>query len=79
MKYSWEIPYLLAILQTDEASRTRSVYEAIEAIEQRRLTPVNGTEDIALMNAEAGVQELIAEITTNYVGTQFASKSAVFD
>jgi hypothetical protein len=48
-------------------------------MEQRRLTPVNGTEDIALMNAEAGVQELIAEITTNYVGTQFASKSAVFD
>jgi hypothetical protein len=48
-------------------------------MEQRRLTPVNGTEDIALMNAEAGVQELIPEITTNYVGTQFASKSAVFD
>jgi hypothetical protein len=55
MRYFWEIRYFLAILQTDEASRTRAVYEAIEAIEQRRLTPVNGAENVALMGAEAEI------------------------
>ena len=67
MRYAWEIPYVLAILQIDEASRHRAVYEAIEAIEQRRLTPVNGAEDVALMGAEAGVQMLIAEMTAKYI------------
>lgn len=67
MRYAWEIPYFLAILQTDEASRTRAVYEAIEAMQQRRLTPVNDAEDVALMSAEAGVQVLIAEMTAKYV------------
>jgi len=66
MRYAWEIPYFLAILQTDEASRTRSVYEAIEAMQQRRLTPVNGVENVALMSAEAGVQMLVAEMTAKY-------------
>ena len=67
MKYSREIPYLLAIRQTNEASRTRSVYEAIEAMEQRRLTPVKGAEEVALMSAEEGVQVLVAEMTAKYV------------
>ena len=67
MRYAWEIPYVLAILQTDEASRTRAIYEAIEAMQQRRLTPVYGAEDVALMSAEAGVQVLIAEMTAKYV------------
>jgi hypothetical protein len=67
MRYAWEIPYFLAILQTDEASRTRAVYEAIEAMEQRRLTPVNGAEAVALMSAEEGVQALVAEMTAKYV------------
>ena len=67
MKYAWEIPYFLAILQTDEASRARAVYEAIEAMEQRRLTPVNGAENVALMSAEEGVQVLVGEMTAKYV------------
>jgi hypothetical protein len=67
MRYAWEIPYCLAILQTDEVSRTRAVYEAIEAMQQRRLTPVNGAEEVALTKAEAGVQVLIAEMTAKYV------------
>jgi hypothetical protein len=46
-----------------------AVYEAIEAMEQRRLTPVNGAEEVALMSAEAGVQALIAEMTAKYVWT----------
>jgi hypothetical protein len=48
MRHSWEIPFVLAILQTDED-------EAIEAIEQRRLPTTNSAENVALMGAEAGV------------------------
>jgi hypothetical protein len=47
MRYSWEIPCVLAILQTDEASIHRAFYEAIEAMEQRHLTPINAAEDVA--------------------------------
>jgi hypothetical protein len=67
MKYSWEIPYLLAILQTDEASMHSAVYEAIDAMEKRRITPVNTAEDVALLGAEAGLQMLIVELTAKYV------------
>ena len=67
MRYAWEIPYFLAILQSDDASRTRTIYEALEAMQHRRLTPVNGAEEVALMSAEEGVQVLIAEMTAKYV------------
>jgi hypothetical protein len=36
------------------------IYEAIAAIEQRRLSQVNG-EELALTDAEAGLQILISE------------------
>ena len=45
----------------------KAIYEAIEAIEKRRLTPVNTAEDVALLGAEAGLQMLIAELTAKYV------------
>ena len=53
--------------QTDEASMQKAVYDAIEAMEQRRITPVNAAEDAALMGAEVGVQMLIAEMAAKYV------------
>jgi hypothetical protein len=67
MRYASEIPYLHAILQTAEVSRTRAVYEAIDAMQQRCLTPVNRAGDVALTRAEAGVQLLFAEMTAKYV------------
>jgi hypothetical protein len=45
----------------------KAVYDAIEAMEQRRITPVNAAEDAALMGAEVGVQMLIAEMAAKYV------------
>jgi hypothetical protein len=39
----------------------RLLYEAIAAIEQRRLSQVNGDEELALTDAEAGLQILISE------------------
>jgi hypothetical protein len=67
MRYSWEIPYVLAIVQTDETAMHNALYEAIAAMEQRRLSPVPATEDVVLVGAEAGLQMLIAEIAANYV------------
>ena len=66
MRYWWETPYILAILQTDEPSMHNALFEAIAAMEQRRLTPVNATEEIALAGAEAGLQLLIRETTAKY-------------
>ena len=67
MRYSWEVPYVLAILQTDDAAMHRALYEAIAAMEQRRLTTITAAEEIALAGAEAGLQMLIGEATSKYV------------
>jgi hypothetical protein len=66
MRYWWEVPYILAILQTDEPWMHNPIFEAIAAVEQRRRTPVNATEEVALAGAEAGLQLLIGERTANY-------------
>jgi hypothetical protein len=67
MRYWWEIPYIIAILQTDEPSMHNALFEAITAFEQRRRTPLNAAEEIALAGAEAGLQLLIRERTSKYV------------
>jgi hypothetical protein len=67
MTYWWEIPYIPAILHADEPSMHNARFEAIAAMEQRRRTPVNATEEIALAGAEAGLQLLIGERTAKYV------------
>ena len=67
MRYSWEIPYVHAIVQTDETAMHNALYEAFAAMEQRRLTSVPATEDAVLVGAEAGLQMLIAEVTAKYV------------
>jgi hypothetical protein len=67
MRYWWEIPYVLAILQTDEPSMHNALFEAIAAMEQRRMTLVNAAEEVALAGAEAGLQLLIGERTANCV------------
>jgi|HubBroStandDraft_3_1064219.scaffolds.fasta_scaffold30258_3 hypothetical protein len=41
MRYSWEIPYALAILETDERTMHSAIYDAIAGLEQRRLSPVS--------------------------------------
>jgi hypothetical protein len=67
MRYSWEIPYVLAILETDERTIHAALYDAIAALEQRRLSPVSAAEETALAGAEAGLQMLIGEATSKYV------------
>jgi hypothetical protein len=67
MRYWWEIPYVLAILQIDEPSMHNALDEAVAALEQRRLSPVNATEEIALADAEVALKMLIEERTAKYV------------
>ena len=67
MRYSWEIPYVLAILETDDRTMHSALHDAIAALEQRRLCPVSAAEETALAGAEAGLQMLIGEATSKYV------------
>jgi hypothetical protein len=67
MRYWWKIPYILAILQTDEPLMHNALFEEIGALEQRGLTPMNASEEIALAGAEDGLQLLIGERTSKYV------------
>jgi hypothetical protein len=66
-RYPWQAPYVSAILETDEDRLRGLLYEAIAAIEQRRLSPVPPEEEVALADAEAGIQVLISERTAKYV------------
>jgi hypothetical protein len=61
--YLWQQPYLTAVCETDNGLMMIRIYEALAAIEQRRLTPVepDSDEDRALVAAEVGLKALIAE------------------
>jgi hypothetical protein len=62
-KYSWQAAYRDAILETDNAVIPQRIYEALAAIEQRRLSDLEpgGEEDRALEDAERGLLALKAE------------------
>jgi hypothetical protein len=61
--YGWQSVYVRAILETDDLLINERIYEAISALEQRRLSPVesNSDEDCALNDAEVGIKALITE------------------
>jgi hypothetical protein len=60
--YVWRECYVLAVLETNPERKFVQICEAIAAIEQRRLSPVetNG-ERCELENADEGIRALIAE------------------
>ena len=62
-KYTWQAAYRAAILETDNAAIPLRIYEALAAIEQRRLSDLEpgGKEDRALEDAERGLLALKAE------------------
>jgi hypothetical protein len=62
-KYTWQSAYNGAILETDNAAIPQRIYEALAAIEQRRLSDLEpgGEEDRALEDAERGLLALKAE------------------
>jgi hypothetical protein len=62
-KYTWQAAYQAAILETDNAAMSIRIYEALAAIEQRRLSYLepDGEEDRALEAAERGLLALKTE------------------
>jgi hypothetical protein len=67
--YGWQAVCVRAILERDDLLITGRIYEAISAIEHRRLSPVesNSDEDCALNDAEVGIKALITERTDRFV------------
>jgi hypothetical protein len=65
--YLWQTAYLSAVLETDNAAMPTRIYEALAAIEQRRLNPVEagGDEDMAIEDAQRGLLTLKAERTAS--------------
>jgi hypothetical protein len=61
--YDWQSVCLRAFLETDTSLITGRIYEALFAIEQRRLSPVerDSDEDCALNDAEVRIKALITE------------------
>jgi hypothetical protein len=62
-RYLWETAYRAAILETDNAAIPQRIYEALAAIEQRRLSTLEpgSEEERALEEAERGLLTLKAE------------------
>lgn len=62
-KYIWQAAYKAAILETDNAVMPLRIYEALAAIEQRRLSDLepDSEEERALEDAERGLRALKAE------------------
>jgi hypothetical protein len=62
-KYIWQATYQAAILETDNAAMSLRIYEALAAVEQRRLSYLEpgSEEDRALEDAERSLRALKAE------------------
>jgi hypothetical protein len=62
-RYSWQAAYRAAVLETDYDAMSLRIYEALAAIEQRRLSflEIDGVERQALEDAELGLLALKAE------------------
>jgi hypothetical protein len=60
--YRWEKSYMQAVCETDKNLMFIRIYEALVAIEQRRLRRVEtNQENRALNDAEEGLRKLITE------------------
>jgi hypothetical protein len=61
--YSWLAEWLCAVLETDNTAMPLRIYEALAAIEQRRLaySEIDIEEDCALTEAEQSLLALKAE------------------
>jgi hypothetical protein len=60
--FPWQESYFAIFDETDCDLALGRIYEAIAAIEQRRLSPVQTEiEEVALLLAEMGIRKFIAE------------------
>jgi hypothetical protein len=65
--YVWQTVYLAAVLETDNPAMPTRIYEALAAIEQRRLSPieVGDVGDRAMEDAQIGLLALKAGRTAS--------------
>jgi hypothetical protein len=62
--YAWQQSFITAVCETDNGLMLGRIFEALAAIEQRRLSPVlDIAEDRALTAALEGLQKLITQRT----------------
>jgi hypothetical protein len=63
--YLWQPAYVAALLETDKSRVSGRIYEAIAAIEQRLLVPIepSSIEAVAIRNAQAMLEALRAELS----------------
>jgi hypothetical protein len=63
--YLWESAYVCAVLETENAQMPSRIYEALAAIEQRLLSPIElgGVEYRAIEDAQRNLLTLKAERT----------------
>jgi 7,8-dihydro-6-hydroxymethylpterin-pyrophosphokinase len=59
--YSWQQVYLTAVLETDNDLMPLRIYEALAAIEQRLLSPMDANEQRTIDDAQTGLLTLKAE------------------
>jgi hypothetical protein len=72
--YAWREPYLYAVLETDPKLKFIQICEAVAAIEQRRLSPVETVDERrSLEDAWEGVRALISEYDMKLVCQSGAS------
>ncbi len=65
--YLWQAAYIAAVCETDDEKMPGRILEALAAIEQRLLSPIepDGEEIRAITNARNGLQGLKAERVMN--------------
>jgi hypothetical protein len=59
--YSWQQAYLAAVLETDNDLMSLRIYEALAAVEQRLLSPMEAIEQRVIDDAQTGLLTLKAE------------------
>jgi hypothetical protein len=71
--YLWLPAYMTAVLETDNALMPARIYEALAAIEQRLLSPIetDGTEYREIENAQRGLLTLKSERTVSTSASSF--------
>jgi hypothetical protein len=67
--YSWQQAYLAAVLETDNDLMPLRIYEALAAIEQRLLSPMDAIEQKVVDDAQTGLLTLKAERVAEGTGT----------
>ena len=61
--YAWQQPYIAAVCETDDDKMPGHILEAVSAIEQRLLSPVErgSEEERAIQNTQRALETLKAE------------------